>query len=219
MLFRSANCPESLRDDIRLLFQRIIGEFVYEGNEEPYYLFRHLYTKRLFKVRQASVEMKGIGPGELVFTSIVCWRGEWWVSGTLASYGNAEIAQQKAKHKFDPGSISFYAYTPEQQQNLREMAMDMENAYLEFFGERMVFFKNNRELQAALEKQNEYYNQTKTKADKKSRSKPSNLDEFRQALDTSIDDLGKGLAIFFEPGEGTAISSLLPLPCIWSSFL
>ncbi|MFN0174069.1 MAG: DUF3843 family protein [Saprospiraceae bacterium] len=208
-----ADCPETLRADIRRLFQRIIGEFVYEGNEGKYYQFRHFYTKRLFKVHQQSVELKGIMTDELVFTTIVNWRGDWWVTGTLAGFGNSKDAARKAPQNFEPGSISYYAYEPSQQQTLREMSADMEQAHLEFFGDRMVFFKNNRDLKAALEKQTEYYNQTKSKAKDRKKDDASGKPKFdtQPDIDLSDIDLGKGFAIFFEPGEGLSISASIPI--------
>lgn len=122
-----ARCPDdSLHDDIRKLSRRVLGEFVYEAYEGDYYKFRYLHTKRLFLVQQESVTLKGISLGELVLTSIVEWRGEWWVTGTIANLGNAEFALKNTNKKFDPSTVSFYAWPEEQQQVLRDTASNME---------------------------------------------------------------------------------------------
>ncbi|MBX2890440.1 MAG: hypothetical protein KF734_05900 [Saprospiraceae bacterium] len=109
-------------------------------------------------MQQESVTMKGISPGELVLTSIVEWRGEWWVTGTIASLGNAEFALKNMNKKFDPSTVSFYAWSEEQQQALRDIAANMEAAYLEYFGAPMAFFKNEKDLHTAFLDANDFYN-------------------------------------------------------------
>lgn len=199
-----ARCPDdSLHDDIRKLSRRVLGEFVYEADEGDYYKFRYLHTKRLFLVQQESVTLKGISPGELVLTSIVEWRGEWWVTGTIASLGNAEFALKNMNIKFDPSTVSFYGWPEEQQQALRDIAANMEAAYLEYFGAPMVFFQNEKDLHAAFQDANDFYN---GKLNMRGAPKP----EARDFL-TSPSKLnnGTGIAIFIEPGVGAVISPLL----------
>lgn len=198
-----ARCPDHLRSDIRRLFQRIIGEFVYEGDEGNFYKFRHLYTDRHFRVRQESVTIKGIPTGELVFTTIVSWRGEWWVTGTLAGLGNASDALSNRKKDFDPSSVSFYAWPEEQQQALREMCDNMEADHLEFYGARMVFFKSQKDMDAAFKGQNDYYN---TKIKGQQAPQPLGTTAYHFLLSPKALGNGKGLALFFEPGEGASIS-------------
>ena len=212
-----AHCPESLRADIRGLFQRILGEFVFENKTEAAYQFRHAYTKRLFLVKPESVTMKGIATGATVYTSLIDWKGSWWVTGTLASVGDATSATRKNKDTLNPGLISFYAYSSEQQQILRETAADSEAAFLEFFGSRLVFFKNEKDLQAAMRAESDYYNETKTKGGKREKPNPKLLDKFAKQLELALKDvpLSKGLGVFYEPGVGTLISPVLSSLVYW----
>ncbi len=121
---------DGVKEDILKLSQRVGGEFIYEDSDERHYRFQALYTRRLFEVRKESVSIKGIYPGELVLTTLVNWRGAWWVTGILTDSGDAESARKKAPKDLSPNSISFYAWSEEQQQILREGATDAEAAYL-----------------------------------------------------------------------------------------
>lgn len=204
-LAETARCSQGLRDDIRGLHRRIVGEFVYEGDEGPHYLFRHIYTKRLFQVQQESVTMKGIKAGELVFTTIVEWRGSWWVTGTLASFGDAATANRNTKKPYDPALVPFYAWTEREQQEIRDIAADLEAAYLRFFGDRLVFFKTEGDLRAALEQSNDFYNRIKA-GDKTVAAQPPGT---RLAVAPGDLPRGMGWVAFFEPGEGVAVSPLV----------
>ncbi len=206
-----AQCPEPLRADIRGLFQRVMGEFVFEKETAAAYQFRHAYTKRLFQVKPESVTLKGIAPGATVYTSLIDWKGAWWVTGTLASLGDATSAPKKPKDTFNPSLTPFYAYSTEQQQILRETAADMESAFLEFFGSRLVFFKNQKDVQAAMQAESDYYNESKTKVGKWAKPSPKLRDKFAKQLELALKDVyqGQGLGLFFEPGVGTLISPLL----------
>ncbi len=205
-------CPDRLRADIRRLFQRVLGEFDYEGKEGAFYLFRHQNTKRLFKVRQESVDLKGIKPTDIVYTTLVNWQGEWWVTGTVAVYGSSGAKQKNADKLPTPGSNSFYAWSASDQQIMRETAADLEAVFLEFFGDRMVLFKNDLEVQQALKKQTDYYNQTKSKGVSKTRLDPNQQKQFEEQTAQMLKEMNRpgGIALFFEPGEGTYISPVLP---------
>ncbi len=161
--------------------------------------------------------VKGIATGATVYTSLIDWKGSWWVTGTLASLGDATSATRKNKDTLNPGLISFYAYSAKQQQILRETAADLEAAFLEFFGSRLVFFKNQKDLQAAMQAESDYYNETKTKDRKRENPNPKVLDKFARQLDLALKDvpLNKGLGIFFEPGVGTLISPMLSSMVYW----
>lgn len=215
-----ARCPDNLRDDIRRLFRRVLGEFVYESADERYYRFRHHYTKRLFEVRRDSVDLKNIPAGYLVSTTLVNWRGEWWVTGTLAGVDDTKQTRAKRKKDFDPSSVSFYAWNDEQQQLMREMCAEMEAAHLEYFGAPLVFFHREKEMQAALEDWQKYYAGKKTGGKAAGTLGSRLLSAFKgggkqQAgapdalLSASGLPKGKGIAVYYEPGEGVLMSPLV----------
>ncbi len=199
-----ARCSEELRSDIRKLSRRVMAEFTFEGADKRFYQFRHLYIKRLFLVREESVALKGISPGEQVFTTLVEWRGEWWVTGTLAGLGNTPPPPLKVKGDFDHKQLPFYAWPDDKQDLIRETCAEMEAVHLAFFGSRLAFIKDEKDLRAALEAQNKFYNSTKTKV----WSLFQRARAARQNFSISPAEIkpGRSFAIFFEPGEGTFMS-------------
>lgn len=208
-----ARCSEYMRNDIRGLTRRVPGEFVFESENAEAYQFRHFHTKRLFQVASASVTMKGIATGSVIFTTLIKWKTNWWVTGSLASLGEPGSVPKRTKGNFDPNLITYYAYSEEQQQALKESAQEMEQAFLDFFGERLLFFKNKQTLQEALEAQSAYYNARKTKDGKPGKLDPKLRAKFATQLDKALKDTppdGKGLGLFYEPGEGAMISPILP---------
>lgn len=214
-----ARCPDSLRDDIRRLFRRVPGEFVYESAGDRYYRFRHTYTKRLFEVRRESVELKGVREGELVVTTLVNWRGEWWVSGILSGAGDTQKARSKQKD-FDPSTISFYAWDDDKQQLMREMCDEMEAAHLGYFGDALTFFGSEKEMRAALEDWQKYYAGQK-KGSKAEGSLGARLMSAFKSGGGQTTRAGsvlrspaelpknKGIAVYYEPGKGVLMSPLV----------
>lgn len=217
-----ARCPEELRDDIRRLSRRVSGDFIYESAGGHVYRFRHTYTKRHFEVQRESVELKGILPGYLVAATLVNWRGTWHVTGTLASPGEAATVLEHRNKTFDPSSVSFYAWDEDKQQLLREVCGEMEAAHLEYFNGPLAFFHREKDLEAAMENWRKFFTGKKT-GRKPARSllsrfrltaavmRPPGQTAGTNAFIHSPSDLhnGKGIAIYYEPGEGVLLSPLV----------
>jgi hypothetical protein len=201
-LAEMARYPDTLRTDILNLSKRVMGEFIYEKNEDSCYHFRQSYTKRLFNVHKKSVTIKkGINEGELVLTNIVEWQGAWWVTGTLMGLGSTP--SNNSKKPIDPSRVPFYGWSEEQQQRICQVTANMEAAHLDYYGTNLVFFKNKNDLNTVLQGQNNHYNEL-TKKGKSSQKPPTNL------IFTSPSTAGKrSMSISFEPGVGSLISLIL----------
>ncbi|MCB9356847.1 MAG: DUF3843 family protein [Lewinellaceae bacterium] len=209
-----ARCPDELRSDIKRLNRRVYGIFLYEGYDDRHYHFRYSPTKRLFHIDRRSIDMEpeSMEPGaESGFFGIVNWRGDWWLSGTYTGWSaNPEDERDM------PGGVSFYGWSEAEQQRIRESTAEMEESFLDYFGDRMMLFPNQTELFKALEDQQHAYNVQIAKKYGKKEPRKSKTDPAK----TIPEDLGLGsgfkdLAIFFVPGEGQLISPVIPELIRW----
>jgi hypothetical protein len=207
-------CPETLRKEVRGLFRRVGGEYVYEGMENAdQYRFRHLYSKRIFFVNRESATIKGLSKGDVLYCTLVPWHGEYWISGSLISHQSMKAEELPMEEAVKKGKISFYAWTEEEQATMREIEQETEAAFIEFYGDRLVCFHNQKELQAALTQQIEFSN--KTRDAKEGKGSPPDPEQGRAWARKSEQMLHSdaklnGIGVFYEPGEGIRMSGFLP---------
>lgn len=208
-----ARCPDELRPDIRRLFQRVQGIFQYEGHDEQHYHFRFLRSGRLFPVHRESVDLdvsKKKAGSEVASFAIVNWRGDWWLSGIYMGWDGS--GKDLDRLRVDPKGVNFYGWTEAQQEQIRSLNAEMEEAFLSYFGERLVLFKNEKELAKAMEAHNNWWNENKIKElppGKKESPYKKLLEEKGMGFE-NIDLGGGSVAAFYAPGEGVMMSSLIP---------
>ncbi|MCB0583502.1 MAG: DUF3843 family protein [Phaeodactylibacter sp.] len=208
-----ARCPDELRPDIRRLFQRVQGIFLYEGHDKKYYRFQFVRSGRLFPVHRESVDLdvaKMKAGVDAASFAIVNWRGEWWLSGVYMGWDGSP--KDLDKLRIDPKGVNFYGWTEEQKQQIYSLTAEMEEAFLSYFGERLVFFKNEKEMARAMEAHNAWWNENKTKQLKPG-EKRSRYAEMLAEESASYDDIdlgGGSVAAYYSPGEGVLMSSLIP---------
>jgi hypothetical protein len=208
-----ARCPEKLRPDIRRLFQRVQGTFLYEGCDDRYYYFQFIRSGRSFPIRResADIDVAELKAGASVAGfGIVNWCGEWWLSGIFM--GGKESPKDLDQLRADPKGANFYGWTEAQQQQLREMTAEMEEAFISYFGDRLVFFPNEKALAEAMQAHNTWWNEHKAKKPEPGQPK-SRYEELNEQRFTGYEDLDMGggaVAAFFSPGEGVMMSTLIP---------
>lgn len=209
-----AQYPDGFGPNIRRLAQRVYGTFVYEGFDDRYYHFRFIRSKRLFPIRRDSVSLdpKRMKPGEEAgLFGIVNWCGDWWLSGTYLSWRVSDKQIEKGRH--DPTGINFYGWTEAEQGQIRERSAEMEAAFIEYFGDRLVLFPDQKTMTAALEAQQAWWNEKKaspaapgTAASTRSKQLAEQSAGFKNL---KLADR-RGVAVFFEPGKGMLISPVVP---------
>lgn len=198
---------------IKKFGHRVGGFFEYEGYEGKYVNFRYLSSKRLFPIREESAdfpkhEMK---PGnEIAFFNAVEWKDEWWLTGIFLTYpADQRMAEEM---KVNPLNQNFYGQTAETQQKIREITADMEAGFLEFFGDRLVFFDSEKEMNEAFDEQTHWWNKYKTK-DPGDRPPSPYLEKMKIAfeqLHSGLEPVPGPWAAYFEPGEGVNMSPAIP---------
>ncbi len=211
-----AHCSDQLRIAIRRLFERVTGNFLYEGADEGYYHFRFVRTNRVFYVHRKSVDLHAgqMRTGLLGVFNLVNWCGDWWLSGTYMG-GITPSKQELAEMRISPEGAIFYGWTEAEQHKLREITAEAEATFLEFFGDRLVLFANEQEMKAALEAQQLYHNDRR--AGTSTPEAEARMARYAAILENNRTVLGKGpffeenqrIAVFFEPGEGVLMSPML----------
>lgn len=197
---------------IKKFGERVGGFFDYEGKEGKYVHFRYLSSNRLFPIREESAnfpahEMKS--GREIAFFNAVEWKGEWWLTGIFLSYpADPQIREEMMAN---PVNRQFYGQTEQTQQKLREIISDMEAGFLEYFGDRLVFFASEKEMNAAFAAQTNWWNENKIiKSDKRPASPHvEKMQEAFKKLHTELEPVPGPWAAFFEPGVGVAMSPVL----------
>jgi hypothetical protein len=198
---------------IKKFGHRVGGFFEYEGSDGKYVNFRYLSSKRLFPIRKESADfpVHDMKPGEVIaFFNAVEWKGDWWLTGLLLTY---PADQRKVEElRLNPLNRNFYAQTEETQQKLREITADMEAGFLEYFGDRLVFFDSDKEMKQAFQEQTNWWNTYKTK-DPDDRP-PSPYFEKMEAAFRKSHPVPKSApgpwAAYYEPGEGVSMSPAIP---------
>jgi len=209
-----ARCPEEVRPKIRRLFQRVTGTFLYDGCDDHYYHFRFIRSNRLFHIRRESVNLEtddmrtGVEAG--VF-GIVNWCGDWWLSGTYMGWELS--AKDIEKIRLDPKAVNFYGWTDAEQQLIRDRTAEMESAFIEYFGDRLVVFPNQKAMAAAMEAQQAFWNEKKVQKSAPATAKSKLAKQIARQY-TGFKDLNFGdrnsVAAYFIPGEGVFMSPVVP---------
>lgn len=196
-----AHCSTEMKADIRNLHHQVPGYFIFEDEDDQYYYFRYIRNDRRFAIWSDSITF---GPGELVpgrlfgFFTIVNWLGKWWLSGSFLGWAVDSKFMEELKNDKKP--VHFYAWDEERQQKIRGFNNSAEAAFIEYFGDRMVFFKDQNEMNAALMEQYEWYNEVKVSGKKKS------LKTIQTARYRNIDlNTKDGVIVFFIPEEGIRV--------------
>lgn len=205
------NCSIDLKQNILNLKERIMSPLYFEGKTDDYWLFRQLQTNEIIKVVKASVTLtkQTQVKGYMQMMNLVKWKQDWWMSGTTMGYGQISETE-KDKMRKDIASTPFYAYSEENQQKLRSATDDMEKYFIEYFGSPIVLFKNQRELQQAMQDQNQFYNEKKTQDNEVGKKvQKHDANKYKKSLKDIWGDMDfdakKGVGLVFISGKGTMI--------------
>lgn len=208
-----ARCSDGLREDIRRLSQRVRGTFLHHEYDDQYYQVEFITSGRKFAVcrESVSINVSELELGRVVaYFGIVRWQNKWWLSGSYMQWPSTDMDLDELR--FDRDYVSFYGWEEAQQQQLREMAQDMEAAFLSYFGKRLVFFETDKALAKALQAHHDWWNEEKAKKGKPSELTSRYLEKFKEKP-SGFDKLDLGnakAAAFYSPKQGIMMSGLIP---------
>lgn len=189
--------------DIKNISKRISGNFLYEGKEKDYYIFEHIATDEKFKVKRDSVDFKG-EEKMILYTSIICWKDEWWVSGIISAskFDANRILEEKEMIENRLVIDSLKNDKIEIQNNLDKM----KEVFLKFNNNSLITFLNGKYMNKFISDFNHFYNsslnlsKTEIKEAKK-RSRKKGIEPNLNKKNLKDDD-NNNYTLFFNPKSG-----------------
>jgi hypothetical protein len=197
-----ARCSEKMRQQILGIEGRLFGTFYLTETTEKHYIFKHIYTNRTFLVNKTSSTLSNSKSEKRAFkTTIVPWNEEWWISGisTENPMTNQEFEALKSKpEKFLPKF-----YDGKSKETLYESHEKMQEAFLAFFGTRLVICDNKRDLQSKMES---YYEFQQVKGDDEFKERVRKFKEKHgQSNFDIVQESNNQLFLYFNPFTGIEI--------------
>jgi hypothetical protein len=144
-LAETARCSDQIREQLCKMHRKLAGKFLMESFEGEQLIVRHLQTKRVFHINKTSASLDQIALNSVFATELVPWKNEWWISGMVA--GDSADRFIDLEHTPPP---AFYAYSEKAQNELRELEEQQRQLFMAYFGDSMVFYRNQRECEADM---------------------------------------------------------------------
>lgn len=144
-------------------------------------------------------------PDQLVFGSLVPWRGEWYWSGSQRSWPGVPPDFSKVKNEFiQKQSSVVYTYRPDLANRAVEQAGELSANFVKFHGSDLVVFPDGLSVAAAEQKRLRQYSERK--AGSQLHKFPSGYNPEKgprmQGFEGEFLDRREGIAVFDHPGEG-----------------
>jgi hypothetical protein len=140
-----ASLSPEMKQSILDTRHRVTGVFQYLGATDAYYEVRLPNHTTPLQVVKASVEIPGnIKPGNWLFMNLVSYRGEFWMSGMMASYGEQD------EREMPDTQLPFFMQDAEMQQAARENTKQMEADFRTEFGDLVYISRDFDDLKARM---------------------------------------------------------------------
>lgn len=156
-----------------------------------------------------NVQQHPFKPGQLVFGSLVPWRGEWYWSGEQKLWGNASdvnVDDIKQTMKRQNSKI-VCRYWKEYEAKVRQHASDLHAAMIDYCGKDLILYPDG--LSMAADWQGEFRCQWETKDQQQVKEviEKHGLEDGRpeMPLQTDLLEHKNGLGVFINPDEGKEI--------------
>ncbi len=213
---------DQMKAAILKLSECLHSMFIYEGNDKDHWIYRQLQTNKQYRIaRQSMTVEKDTPPGEIHMLQLVPWKGIWWLSGTMSSWGAASDDDQLQRARMDISVIPFHLYDEPTKEKLRRDTDESQQMFDDYFGGPMAHFKDEESMQKAIDEFMDYCNQQKVTDKQKAKKSKERYDELKKKHRSPHDqsdvnliewDKQKGLTLFFIPGVGNIVSQhILPL--------
>ncbi|MFA7234215.1 MAG: helix-turn-helix domain-containing protein [Terrimicrobiaceae bacterium] len=168
----------------------------------------NLINDQSYRVRMEIEQSAGavFQPGQLLYASLVPWRGEWYWSG--AQYPLALSKKDFAAMKRDflrNNSAVAYRYCPDRVQRARDFAAEHLADFVRFHGPGLAVFPDGLPAAAAEQKRLRIFSEIKAGKDLANILRKYGMERPAQSmgLPQKFIESGKGVAVFYHEGEGT----------------
>jgi hypothetical protein len=208
---KAVRCSDAMRQRILGVSGRLTGEYLYVESTEKHYHLQHLHTKRSFLVNKTSVTLhENASKNRLIYTSLVPWGDEWWVSGVVTDSDCSDLELANTISRTSNFTSKFY--DKESLDSIYVSHKEMEVSFLAFFGTRLVYCDNKRDFQYKMDSFYQYQRMEKSgglDADFEERVRKYKEEK---GLDTlpGLRDTGNQLAMYFNPITGIEVVDNLP---------
>jgi hypothetical protein len=145
-------------------------------------------------------------PGQLVYGSLVPWRGEWYWSGAQQSWKKTPKDFAAVKRAFlEKNSSIAYRYCPDRTQRARAIAAEHFANFKKFYGSDLAVFPDGLSAAAAEQKRLRLFSEIKAGKDLEEILKKHGLERpvQRMGFPRKYLDSAAGVAVFYHEGEGT----------------
>ena len=147
--------------------------------------------------------------GQLIFGSLVPWRGEWYWSGVQQLLGNAaevNVDELRETMKRDSSHI-VCRYSKEYEAKVRKQASDLHAAMLAYYGKDLVVYPDGLTMAADWQKELRWHWDSMPEHEAKKVIEKHGLEKGRPNMSIPEDLLGHqdGLGVFINPDEGKEI--------------
>jgi hypothetical protein len=145
-------CSADKKQEIRELPERHSKHFVYEGQEsKDFFKFRHYVTEREYLVFKDSFQksVAKIKLGDICEMHLVKWDNKWWLSGAMIAYSQNSSERNLKEVKMKQIENQWILDEKALAVN-REMAVDLENAFIQLYGSRLKLCSSVEEMQTIL---------------------------------------------------------------------
>ena len=201
LLSRVIDASDEFLASLEKPFPMYEGRFKLTGKDDQYYHFLDLKHDLDIPVVLKSVEMAQelYQPDSSFYSSLVKWKGEWWVSGFV-------ISQEHKKDESAAAALPFALLSEEQQKTMRESTEIMKLVFQEKFGRGFRTFESVGEANEQIGEFLTQYNEAIMEELDEKRA----LDQVMPNLTEAQADKHGRVGIGFDDGGGLMIMPTLP---------
>ncbi len=201
--------PEDVKTDVYNLQYQHNGTFELLQEDAVYAHMRSLSTNQLYAVLLNSVYSKTLfvpmAQRTGIRTQLVRWNNEWIITG-----GTVSLALTTADEREEQKTIvPFWMNPPDTQALIRSQVIDMEQAFVDFFGSHLSIFPSDRAFQTAQSDFFNYYNARfgigSTEAEKKAAEVQRLVHLAQQDNIRNDGNLTRSFSFFMEAGAGLTV--------------
>jgi len=208
ILARVLDISEDDRKDLRGWYERHVAfyKIVSAGRETLQAV--NLVSDQSYRIR-INMKRHSFKAGQLVFGSLVPWRGEWYWSGEQNAWDDAsKVDVDDLKQDMKRRSPQIVCrYSKEYEAQVRQRASDLHERMIAYYGKDLIVYPDGLSMVADWQKEFRWYWESKPQHEVEKVIKKHGLKEGRTRMDCPKDLLEHtdGLGVFLNPDEGKEI--------------
>jgi len=208
-----------LSHDLKNMSRRIVGYFLYKGQDDTEIFLEHIASGKKFKMTMKSFAMKLIEIDSILYLGLVNWHNEWWFSGVnyTLSYDAELVAAEKKSFQIRH-QVEFLDYDIKRAE---ELLADQMESFLKFNNGSLISFMHSSRLTDFSNKFIKYYNDSlnisaKGIEESNKRADENNIYDSLYLKDSPVSGVDTQGLVFFNPKSGLemawGINNAFPLP-------